>query len=158
MVNLALGSSKKVLRLRGTNFVLERSSFDEVWMPKEASDAAPSGGADFGQHGWVPRVRHWTHALDSLGWIRSYTHRGLQLTRAPDSPRSVRSHTQGGLKVSLTPDDGTGLTEGASGVLLEKVQLAINGAPDALCSASGATLSASGAPIFSGKWLAGPWT
>ena len=41
MVNLALGSSEIVLRSRGTNFVLERSRFDEVWVPKLASDAAP---------------------------------------------------------------------------------------------------------------------
>ena len=41
MVNLALGSSEIVLRSRGTNFVLERSRFDEVWVPKGAPDAAP---------------------------------------------------------------------------------------------------------------------
>jgi len=83
----------------------------------------------------VPRVRH--------------------RTLAPDSQRSVPSHTQGGFKFSLTPDDGTGPTEGASGALSEEVQLAVNEAPDALCSASGATLSASGAPVLCGKQLAG---
>ena len=41
MVNLALGSSEIVLRSRGTNFVLERSRFDEVWVPIGAPDAAP---------------------------------------------------------------------------------------------------------------------
>ena len=41
MVNLALGSSEIVLRSRGTNFVLERSRFDKVWVPKGAPDAAP---------------------------------------------------------------------------------------------------------------------
>ena len=41
LVNLALGSSETVLRSRGTNFVLERSCFDEVRVPKGASDAAP---------------------------------------------------------------------------------------------------------------------
>ena len=41
MVNLELGSSEKVIRSRGINFVLERSCFDEVWVPKEAPDAAP---------------------------------------------------------------------------------------------------------------------
>ena len=39
MANLALGSSEIVLRLRGTNFVLERSRFDEVRMHKGAPDA-----------------------------------------------------------------------------------------------------------------------
>ena len=41
MVNLALGSSEKVLRSRGINFILERSHFDKVWVPKQAPDAAP---------------------------------------------------------------------------------------------------------------------
>ena len=41
MVNLALGSSEIVLRSSGTNFVLERSRFDEVRVLKEAPDAAP---------------------------------------------------------------------------------------------------------------------
>ena len=41
MVNLALGSSEIVLRLRGTNFVLERSRFDEVSVPKGAPNATP---------------------------------------------------------------------------------------------------------------------
>ena len=40
-VNLALGSPEIVLRSRGTNFVLEWSCFDEVWVPKLASDAVP---------------------------------------------------------------------------------------------------------------------
>ena len=40
MVNLALGSLEIVFRSRGTNFVLERSCFDEVWVPKQAPDAA----------------------------------------------------------------------------------------------------------------------
>ena len=40
MVNLALGSSEIVLRSRGTNFVLERSRFDEVRVPKGAPNAA----------------------------------------------------------------------------------------------------------------------
>ena len=40
MVNLALGSSEIVLRSSGTNFVLERSHFDEVRVPKGALDAA----------------------------------------------------------------------------------------------------------------------
>ena len=35
MVNLALGSYEKVLRSRGTNFVLERLCFDEVWVLKQ---------------------------------------------------------------------------------------------------------------------------
>ena len=39
MVNLAIGSSEIVLKSRGTNFVLERSRFDEVWVSKEAPDA-----------------------------------------------------------------------------------------------------------------------
>jgi len=39
LANLALGSSEIVLRSRGTNFVLERSHFDEVRVPKEAPDA-----------------------------------------------------------------------------------------------------------------------
>ena len=33
LVNLVLGSSEIVLRSRGTNFVLERSRFDEVRVP-----------------------------------------------------------------------------------------------------------------------------
>ena len=41
MVNLALGSSEIVLRSRETNFVLEQSRFDGVWMPIGAPDAAP---------------------------------------------------------------------------------------------------------------------
>ena len=41
MVNLALGSSEIVLRSRGTNFILERSRFDEVRVPKGAPYAAP---------------------------------------------------------------------------------------------------------------------
>ena len=41
MVNLALSSSEIVLRSRGTNFILEWSRFDEVWVPKLALDAAP---------------------------------------------------------------------------------------------------------------------
>ena len=41
MVNLALGSSETVLRSRETNFVLERSRFGVVWVPKGAPDAAP---------------------------------------------------------------------------------------------------------------------
>ena len=39
MVNLALGGSEIVLRSRGTNFVLERSRFDKVSVPKGAPDA-----------------------------------------------------------------------------------------------------------------------
>ena len=46
----------------------------------------------------------------------------------------------------------------ASGVLSVEVQLAVNGAPDALCSASGATSSASGVPVFCGIRVAVPWT
>ena len=41
MVNLPLDSSEIVLRSRETNFVLERSRFDKVRVPKGASDAAP---------------------------------------------------------------------------------------------------------------------
>jgi len=41
LLNLALGSSETVLRSRGTNFILERSRFDEVRVPKGAPDAAP---------------------------------------------------------------------------------------------------------------------
>jgi len=97
-----------------------------------------SGEVDSSQSDWVPRVRH--------------------QTLATDSPGSVRSHTQGGCKFPLTLDGATGPTEGASSALSERVQLAVNVSPDARCSASGATLSASGAPVFSVKRLAGPWT
>ena len=41
MVNLALGSSEIVLKSRGTNFVLVRSRFDKVRVPKGAPDAGP---------------------------------------------------------------------------------------------------------------------
>ena len=71
---------------------------------------------------------------------------------------SVWSYNQGGCKFTLTPDSVTGPTEGAFGALSERVQLAVNVSPDARCSASGATLPASDAPVFSVKWLAGPWT
>jgi len=81
---------------------------------------------------------HQTHATDPLGCVRSRTQRGLQIT--------------------LTPNAGTGPTVSASDVLSEVVQLAVNGAPDALCSASGAASSASGAPVLCGKQVAGPWT
>ena len=39
-----------------------------------------------------------------------------------------------------------------------QVQLAVNGAPDALRSVSSATLSVSGALLFYGIRVAGPWT
>ena len=64
MVNLALGSSEKVFRSRGTDFVLKRTCFDEVSVLKQEPDASTghsmsaSGGADLGQHAWVPWVRH----------------------------------------------------------------------------------------------------
>jgi len=77
---------------------------------------------------------------------------------APDSLGSIRSHTKGGCKFDLAPDGATGPTEGASGALSERVQLAVNVSPDARCSSSGATLQASGAPVFSVRLLAGPWT
>jgi len=78
-------------------------------------------------------------------------------TLAP-APGSVRSHTQGGCKFTVTLDGVTGRTEGASCALSEKVQLAVNVSLNAQCSASGATLPASSAPIFSVKLLADPWT
>ena len=117
-----------------------------------------SGEADLSRRGWVPRVRRRTLAPDSPGSVRSHTQGGLQLTLAPDSPGSVRSHTQGGCKFSLTPDDDTRPTEGAFGALSEAVRLVINVSPDALCSASGATLRACSAPVFKRKQLADPWT
>jgi len=41
LVNLALGSFKKVLRSRELNFVLESSRFDEVWVLKQHRTPAP---------------------------------------------------------------------------------------------------------------------
>jgi len=79
-------------------------------------------------------------------------------THAPDLPRCVRSRTPRGLQFTLSPDTGTGPTMRASGVLSVELQLAVNGEPDALCTASGATLSTSGAPIFFGIRVASPWT
>jgi len=52
-----------------------------------------SGGADLGQHVWVPRVKHRTHAPDSSGCVRSHTQGGLQFDQAPDArtgPTGVR--------------------------------------------------------------------
>ena len=168
MVNLALGSSEKVLRSRGTNFVLDRSRFDEVWVPKQALDTSTrrfvsaSGGADLGQCAWVPRVRHRTHALDSPGCIRSLIQGGLQLDWALDArtgPNGVRQVPYQE-RVVIHPHTGRGHRTHCECVrcVAEKVQLAVNRALDALCSASGATSSASGAPVFCEIRVADPWT
>ena len=77
LVNLALGSSEIVLRSKGTNFVLERSRFDEVWVLKLALDAAPDAlwvrlvRSLAVKSAWVPRVRHRTLAPDAPGSVRS---------------------------------------------------------------------------------------
>ena len=91
LVNLALGSSEKVLRSRGTNFVLERSHFDEVWVPKQALDAAPDAlWACLVVLTWVS-----VPGCLGLGTGRTHrTHRGVsdpllrevcKLDRAPDT-------------------------------------------------------------------------
>ena len=146
MVNLALGSSEKVLRSREPNFILESLRFDEVLVEKVAPDAAVPllarpVSADLSQRVTVPRVRHWTHTPDPPECVRSLTQRGLQFALSPDAVW-VRHRT----------------LFGASGAWRLQVQLAVNGAPDALRSASGATLSASGALVFYGIRVAGPWT
>jgi len=93
LVNLALGSSEKVLRLREPNFVLESSRFDEVLVEKQhrmlASNAAVSllarpMCANLESTRQVPSVRHRTHAPDSTGCVRFCTQRGLQTNLPPD--------------------------------------------------------------------------
>ena len=83
--------------------------------------------ADLGQRVEVPRVRH-------------RTHRGA----SGPVPREVCNSPS---HWTLCGWD-TGPSVGASGARRLQVQLAINGVPDALQSTSGATLSASGAPVF----------
>ena len=97
MVNLALGSSERVLRSREPNFVLERSIFDEVLVLRshrtQTPDAvepllAPPVSADLGQRIPVSRVRHRTHAPDSPGCVRSRTKSDEDITPldAQDDP------------------------------------------------------------------------
>ena len=62
------------------------------------------------------------------------------------------------IKLPGAPDGATGRWEVASSDLSETVQLAIEVSPDARCRASGATSTASGDPVFSGKRLADLWT
>ena len=121
-----------------------------------------SGGADLGQRIKVPRVRHRTHR----GASDPIPKEVCRLSFAPNArtePTVVRPVPYPERYESLPSHRTrsgwvTGPTVGASGVWQVKVQLAINGAPDALRSASGATLSASGAPVFWGIRVAGPWT
>ena len=105
---------------------------------------------------FVTGCSHRTHQGASSPIPGEVCRRPGHRTLASDSLGSIRSHTHGGCRFTLTPDNATGPTEGASDALSERVQLVVNVSPDARCSVSGATLSASGAPVFSVKWLAGP--
>jgi len=92
-----------------------------------------------GASGPLPRevyslTEHRTHAADPLGCVWSHTQRGLKFALAPDTIQvSHRIHC------------------GCVWCVAEQVQLAIDGAPDALRSAFGA-------PVFGGIRVVGPWT
>ena len=125
MLNLAVRSSKRVLRLRGSSFVLESLWFDEVLI----------------------EFRHRTLASDTIVGLfvrlvligvepACHMSRVWHRTHAPDASRCVRSLTQRGCKMSFL----TGCVQGegigcpcASGVVrVFKPQLAIGETPDSL--------------------------
>jgi len=114
LVNLALGSSERVLRSREPNFILESSRFNEVWVLRQRRTQAPNAllvrpvGADFVS---APRC---------LGLATGHTHRTRQgafgpipregcslpshQMQTPDPLECVRSLTQRGLHIALSPD------------------------------------------------------
>jgi len=136
LVNLALGSSKKVLRSREPNFILESSRFNEVLVERQHRTQQC--------HCWRVRCMLTRVSVSKcLGLGTGRTHRTRQGASSL-LPREVCNLSS--RRMLSGWNTGPWLLHPVLGGL--QVQLAVNRAPDTLQSASGATLSAFGGEIF----------